>query len=45
MREFVFEIRYDDGVDELMDLFIATPDARSTTFLCSMGNAQIWRLD
>ncbi|WP_367175194.1 helix-turn-helix domain-containing protein [Haloarcula rubripromontorii] len=45
MREFVFEIRYDDGVDELMDLFIETPEARSTTFLCSMGNAQLWRLD
>jgi predicted DNA binding protein len=45
MREFVFEIRYDDGADELMDLFIETPDARSTSFLCSMGNAQLWRLD
>jgi predicted DNA binding protein len=45
MREFVFEIRYDNGVDELMDLFIETPEARSTTFLCSMGNAQLWRLD
>ncbi|MGB9951263.1 helix-turn-helix domain-containing protein [Haloarcula marismortui] len=45
MREFVFEIRYNDGVDELMDLFIETPEARSTTFLCSMGNAQLWRLD
>ncbi|MFC6758114.1 helix-turn-helix domain-containing protein [Halomicroarcula sp. GCM10025894] len=28
-----------------MDLFIETPDARSTTFLCSMGNAQLWQLD
>jgi len=45
MREFVFEIQYEPGVDELMDLFIETPDARSTTFLCSMGNAQLWRLD
>jgi len=45
MREFVFEIRYESDADELMDLFIETPDARSTTFLCSMGNAQLWQLD
>lgn len=45
MREFVFEIRYEADTDELMDLFIETPEARSTTFLCSMGNAQLWRLD
>ncbi|RKS75980.1 DNA binding protein with HTH domain [Haloarcula quadrata] len=45
MREFVFEIRYEANTDELMDLFIETPEARSTTFLCSMGNAQLWRLD
>jgi len=45
MREFVFEIRYESDADELMDLFIETPDARSTTLLCSMGNAQLWRLD
>ena len=45
MREFVFEIRYEPGADELMDLFIETPEARSTVFCCSMGNAQLWRLD
>jgi predicted DNA binding protein len=45
MREFVFEIRYESDTDELMDLFIETPEARSTTFLCSMGNGQLWRLD
>jgi len=45
MREFVFEIRYESDADELMDLFIETPDARSTTFLCPMGNAQLWKLD
>lgn len=45
MREFVFEIRYDVDTDELMDLFIETPEARSTTFLCSMGNGQLWCLD
>lgn len=45
MREFVFKIRYEANTDELMDLFIETPEARSTTFLCSMGNAQLWRLD
>lgn len=45
MREFVFEIQYEADADELIDLFIETPGARSTTFLCSMGNAQLWRLD
>lgn len=45
MREFVFEVRYEAAADELMDLFIETPEARSTAFLCSMGNAQLWRLD
>ena len=45
MREFAFEIRYEPDVDELMDLFIETPDARSKTFLCSMGNGELWRLD
>jgi predicted DNA binding protein len=45
MREFVFEIRYESDADELMDLFIETPDARSTTFLCSIGNGQLWQLD
>ena len=45
MREFVFEIRYDGDTDALMDLFIQTPTARSTMFLCSMGNAELWRLD
>jgi predicted DNA binding protein len=45
MREFVFEIRHEPGADGLIDLFIEAPDARSTTFLCSMGNAQLWRLD
>ena len=45
MREFVFEVRYEPDTDELMDLFIETPEARSTAFLCSMGNAQLWRLD
>lgn len=45
MREFVFEIRYDPGADELMDLFIETPEARSTTFSCSMDSERLWRLD
>mgnify|MGYP000724639507 CR=1 FL=1 len=45
MREFVFEIRYETDIDELIDLFIETQEARSTTFLCSMGNAELWRLD
>jgi len=45
MREFVFEIRYDGDTDALMDLFIETQTARSTTFLCSMGNGELWRVD
>ena len=45
MREFVFEIRYDEATDDFMDLLIETPAARSTTFCCSMGNDELWRLD
>lgn len=45
MREFVFDIKFDPGADELIDIFIETPEARSTAFLCSMGNGQLWRLD
>ena len=45
MREFVFEIRYDEGADAFMDLLIDTPEARSTAFLCSMTGEELWRLD
>lgn len=45
MREFVFEIRYAPGSDELMDLFIGSPEASSKAFLCSMGDAKLWKLD
>ena len=45
MREFVFEIRYARGSDELMDLFIDTPEASSTALVCSMGDAKLWKLD
>lgn len=45
MREFVFDIRYDAGTDPLMDVFIETPEARSTAFLCSMADESLWRLD
>ena len=45
MREFVFEIRYARGSDELMDLFIDTPEASSKALICSMGDAKLWKLD
>lgn len=45
MREFVFEIRYAPGSDGLMDLFIGTPEASSKAFICSMGDAKLWKLD
>ncbi len=45
MREFVFEIRYAPGSDELMDVFIESPEASSNALLCSMGDAKLWKLD
>lgn len=45
MREFVFEIRYTRESDELMDLFIRTPEASSKALICSMGDAKLWKLD
>lgn len=45
MREFVFEISYARESDELMDLFIRTPEASSKALICSMGDAKLWKLD
>lgn len=45
MREFVFVIRYDAGADQLMDLFVETPEARSSAFICSTADEALWRLD
>jgi predicted DNA binding protein len=45
MREFVFEIGYEQGVDEFIDVHIETPELRSTALLCSMTEDEFWRLD
>jgi predicted DNA binding protein len=45
MREFVFSLLYDPGVDELMDAFIEHPDARSQALLCGVSGGQLWRIE
>lgn len=45
MREFAFTITYDEGADEIMDVLMSAPEARSTALLCSMSESELWRLD
>lgn len=45
MREFAFTVRYDAGVDDLMDLFIEEPRLRARTRSCFATEAAMWRVD
>jgi predicted DNA binding protein len=45
MREFVFSLIYESGVNPLMDLFIEHPDARSQALLCGVTDGQLWRIE
>lgn len=45
MREFVFTIRYEPGVDRLMDLFIEWPRAKARTPSCFATDESMWRID
>jgi len=45
MREFVFTLTYETGVDPLMDAFAAAPEARSTALVCPVSESEVWRLD
>lgn len=45
MREFVFTIRYSEGVDRLMDLFMEWPEAKVRTPSCFATDENTWRVD
>ncbi|QPV62617.1 helix-turn-helix domain-containing protein [Halosimplex litoreum] len=45
MREFVFTLTYETGVDPLMDTLAAAPEARSTALVCPGSESEVWRLD
>ena len=45
MREFIFTIDYERGVDPLMDVFIDHPDAHSRSIACNVTDDGMWRLE
>lgn len=45
MREFEFTVRYEAGVDDLMDLFIEYPALQAATTACFATERQMWRID
>ncbi|WP_254538085.1 helix-turn-helix domain-containing protein [Halomarina litorea] len=45
MREFVFTVEYDAGVDRLADAFIDHPDAMGASLACCVTARNMWRLD
>ena len=45
MREFVFTIEYERGVDEVMDLFIENPELHARTMAVHATSESMWRLN
>lgn len=45
MREFEFTIKYEQGADELMDMFINCPSLHAKTISCYATSEMMWRLD
>lgn len=45
MREFIFTIDYERGVDPLMDVFIDHRDAHSRSIACNVTDDGMWRLE
>jgi len=45
MREFEFTVHYDEGADDLMDLFIGTPALHARSQACFANAASMWRID
>lgn len=45
MREYVFTLEYDPGVDPIMDVFIDHPEAEARSITCTVVGADMWRLD
>ncbi|GAA0251032.1 hypothetical protein GCM10009000_079300 [Halobacterium noricense] len=42
MREFVFTIEYDKGVNEVMDLFIEHPDLHASSMEVHATDESVW---
>ncbi|ESP88489.1 helix-turn-helix domain-containing protein [Candidatus Halobonum tyrrellensis] len=45
MREFEFVVRFDEGVDDLMDVFRAYPSLSARTSVCVCTEETMWRVD
>lgn len=45
MREFAFTVRFDRGADDLMDLFVETPDLEARSQACFANDRAMWRVD
>ncbi|WP_367996086.1 helix-turn-helix domain-containing protein [Haloferax volcanii] len=45
MREFVFTIEYDRGVDEVMDLFIDNPDLYARSMVINATTEAVWGIE
>ncbi|MBV0923978.1 helix-turn-helix domain-containing protein [Halomicroarcula limicola] len=45
MREFIFTIDYERGLDPLMDVFIDNPATHSRTIACNVTSNGMWRLE
>ncbi len=45
MREFVFRVEYERGVDPIMDVFMEYPSAHARTLTCHVSKSGVWRID
>lgn len=45
MREFAFTVTYEEGVDDLVDVFIRNPGLSSYTRSCHVTGNTMWRVD
>ena len=45
VREFEFTVRYEAGVDDLMDVFIEYPQLKAKTTTCFATERKMWRID
>lgn len=45
MREVVFVVEYESGVNPIADLLVDTPDARVRTLACHVSERSLWRVD
>ncbi|MFH5801153.1 helix-turn-helix domain-containing protein [Haladaptatus sp. CMAA 1911] len=45
MREFIFTIEYDSGVDPITDVFIDYPSTMAASMACCVTTRSMWRVD